>query len=318
MRGMRRGSHLAVSLLLFAGFSFAQSTPPNCTTGWDWRFALLSLIKTSLLPSTTQKSYNSLHQNPCAVAAYLEGVCFGGLFEIDPLPQGLHYTGPNAGQGNLCQCNTVVYSLVSACGGCQGGQWTLWSEWAFNCTSEELSSNSTYPYSIPAGTRVPHWAYLNVQADNWSATAAENTGDSPEGTPSATTGTPKSTSTSHAHSKSNTGQIAGGVVGGIAGIALLAAFIFWYLRHRRRRREAQPSPFMTDAPHVAEAFGLEDSDTFTPRKYYDPSDPTTFPTSIVSPSLTVIPTAPGSEQAHGDGAAALSRNRSEYSGLPLV
>jgi hypothetical protein len=25
---------------------------------------------------------------------------------------------------------------------------------------------------------------------------------------------------------------------------------------------------MTDAPHVAEAFGLEDSDTFTPRKYY--------------------------------------------------
>jgi hypothetical protein len=146
MRGMRRESHLAISLLLFAGSSFSQTNPPNCTTGWDWVcfcfvaifaiFAFLSLIK----PPSTQ-SYNSLHQNPCVVASYLEGVCFGGrksfrsvnflaiffdripdtVFEIDPLPQGHHYTGAPSGQGNLCQCNTVVYSLVSACGACQGG-----------------------------------------------------------------------------------------------------------------------------------------------------------------------------------------------------
>ena len=37
------------------------------------------------------------------------------------------YGGPTAAQSNLCQCNTVVYSLVSACAACQGSSSILFA-----------------------------------------------------------------------------------------------------------------------------------------------------------------------------------------------
>lgn len=48
-------------------------------------------------------------------------------FGIPPLPSGIMYGGPTAAQSNLCECNTVVYSLVSACAACQGGSWILYA-----------------------------------------------------------------------------------------------------------------------------------------------------------------------------------------------
>jgi len=301
-----RKSHLVACLPIFASLASAQLVYPNCSTGWDW-------------------SYNSLGQNPCNVAAYLEATCGTGLFSIAPLPQGSLYRGPNAGQDNLCQCNTIVYSLVSACGACQGSSsWIQWSQWRVNCST--VSSAGTYPNAIPDGTRIPHWAYLDVSvADTWNATAAQSAGDSPESTPSTTSSTsgPSSTtspSSSSNHNSSNTGAIAGGVVGGVVGASLVVGLIIWYTRRRRWRAVARPSPFMTDAPHMAEAFGIPDSSTSPPiPKYYDPSDPSTFPTSLASPSATVIQTTPGSEQAHGPTTPPISVNdRNRYTGLPLL
>ncbi|KAH9047160.1 hypothetical protein EDB84DRAFT_1463058 [Lactarius hengduanensis] len=105
-RKMRTSKSLLVACLpIFASLASAQLIYPNCTAGWEW-------------------SSNSLGQNPCNVAAYLEATCGTGLFKIDPLPQGSLYRGPDVSQSNLCECNTVVYSLVSACGACQGS-----SEW---------------------------------------------------------------------------------------------------------------------------------------------------------------------------------------------
>lgn len=102
--------------------------------------------------------------------------------------------------------------------------------------------------------------------------------DKPESTPSAGSSTSTSsnagaTSTTAAGSgskkSSNAGAIAGGVVGGILGAVLLGGLIFWYTRRRRWRSVAKPSPFMTDAPHVAEAFGLPDPETSMPMpKFY--------------------------------------------------
>ena len=46
-------------------------------------------------------------------------------FTVPPLLTGDSYTGPT-GPGDaadLCKCNTVVYSLMSACDACQGGKW---------------------------------------------------------------------------------------------------------------------------------------------------------------------------------------------------
>ncbi|KAI9462907.1 hypothetical protein BJY52DRAFT_1255950 [Lactarius psammicola] len=249
------------------------------------------------------------------------------VFAIAPLPQGSLYRGPDAGRGNLCVCNTVVYSLVSACGACQGSsQWIQWSQWILNCTT--VSTAGTYPNSIPAGTRVPRWAYLDVStADSWDATAAQSAGDSPEGTQtvsstSSTSAPSSSTSPSSSSNKnsSSTGAIAGGVVGGVVAATLLVGLIVWYTRRRRWRAVARPSPFMTDAPHMAEAFGLPDPGTSAAiPKYYDPSDPSTFPPSLMSPSATVIQTTPGSEQADGTATPPLSVNdRGRYNGLPLV
>lgn len=70
-------------------------------------------------------------------------------------------------------------------------------------------------------------------------------------------GTHKPTSTS-----TSVGAIAGGVVGGLAAICLLAALLFWLLRHRRRRRPQSPSPHQnemadTSAPHKTELSGWE-------------------------------------------------------------
>lgn len=175
---------IAVVLLLLVLDSVrAQIDTPDCTDTDDWSWvskALLSFTNSSsmIVCDRTQgirtnaysslrslvacvyvcQSYNSLNQNPCKVAAYLEAVCNSGRtspllsspflypcqpvlksnltltlrfrrttiaeFSVPALLPGNHYTGPSvAGTTNLCKCNTVVYSLVSACGGCQGGEW---------------------------------------------------------------------------------------------------------------------------------------------------------------------------------------------------
>ncbi|KAH9983813.1 hypothetical protein BJV74DRAFT_595309 [Russula compacta] len=305
---MRR-FHVAVLLPILVGPAFAQLSYPNCSAGWNW-------------------SYNSLGQNPCNVAADLEATCNGGQFEIPQLQSGHLYRGPDSGSNNLCQCNTVLYSLVSACSACQGSSWIQWSAWSFNCSV--VSSPTTYPKLIPNGTRVPYWAYLNVTtAGTWDVAAAQKAGDSPEGIPGVpSTIAPVSTASSAPHSSSSSsskqdnpqaGQIAGIAVGGVVGTALVTALIIWYLRRRRRRSEAQPSPYMDKAAHMAAAFGLPEYDTSKPvDKFYDPSDPSTFPKSFgFSPSATVIQTSPNSEQ--GDSAGSLRpAGRSQYSGLPLV
>jgi hypothetical protein len=42
-------------------------------------------------------------------------------FTIPQLAAGGHYTGPTV--DDQCQCNTVLYSVISACAGCQKGTW---------------------------------------------------------------------------------------------------------------------------------------------------------------------------------------------------
>ncbi|KAH9958189.1 hypothetical protein BC827DRAFT_613288 [Russula dissimulans] len=123
--------------------------------------------------------------------------------------------------------------------------------WVSNCTA--VSPPSTYPYPIPAGTSIPHWAFLDVTiANNWSPAAAQTAGDSPEETPTGTSSTvvySPSSSTSSNQNKSHSGAIAGAVVGALVGAPLVIGIIFWYLRRWRLRAAVQPA-----SPTVHEAF----------------------------------------------------------------
>jgi hypothetical protein len=107
------------------------------------------------------QTYNSLGQSPCTVTAYMMATCDGGrkysncshvraswsyLFAEYTLPAllpGYIYRGANEiAAADLCLCNTVGYSLFSACGACQAEEWmpcgfiaSLLNPWRLMCLS---------------------------------------------------------------------------------------------------------------------------------------------------------------------------------------
>ncbi|KAI0297400.1 hypothetical protein BC826DRAFT_165519 [Russula brevipes] len=217
------------SLLLFSGSAIAQIKAPDCTLSWNWTF-------------------NTLGQSACTVAAYLLSTCHGGSFTLDPLQPGHPYSGPSGvDNGDLCKCNTVTYSLLSACDACQQEAWIPFSRYVWNCTT--VLPPSSFPNPIPSGTRLPQWTLLDVTSENnWNANKSFTVGDSPEigpGTalsplggsgigPKGTTSPSSSPTSSHSEGGSHTGAIVGGVIGGTVAIAIVGIATF-YLRWRRRQ-----------------------------------------------------------------------------------
>lgn len=102
---------------------------------------------------------NSLNQNPCIIASYLESQCDRGGFTVAALSPNAYYIGPNVIESNACECNAVVYSLVCACAACQGAKFVSWPSWTTNCGS---NTSDSLPSPPPLGTVVPSWAYLNI------------------------------------------------------------------------------------------------------------------------------------------------------------
>jgi len=249
-------SSLAAALLLASPLlAAAQLSYPTCPTWWSW-------------------SFNSLGQSPCAVAAQLQGVCDNGKFSIPSLVSGDHYVGPGSKDSpDMCTCNTVVYSLVSACGACQNGTWLTWNAWTVNCSA--VDPPSTFSNAIPNGTKVPAWAFLNVTEEGtWDPDLSYDVGDSPEvsGATLSPLSTPTTTQTSvpslspsqsqfasksgptttqpsvpglsssqspfvskYSHHSNKTAAIVGGVLGGIVFIVLTIVLMLWRQRIKRRR-----------------------------------------------------------------------------------
>ncbi|KAN0140979.1 hypothetical protein V8E53_001423 [Lactarius tabidus] len=256
-------------------------------------------------------SLNSLLQSPCMVAAYLQTECSGGIFTVGNLPPGSEYGGPNLGQGNQCICNTVVYSLISACAACQKGSWINYSTWLSNCTSK--ATPGVFPMPIPVETRVPKWAYLDsfMDSNSWNLTTAEAVGDYPEVTgsftssplasplASPTTSGSGSSPTSTSHSSSNRGRIS--VTSGIIGAILISGVVAWFVVRRQRARCAPPK---TDTRGKIEQPVPNPLTVETPR-IYDPSDPTTYPRRELQP------------QRFGS-TSYLSPSQLGYNGLPEI
>ncbi|KAF8262486.1 hypothetical protein EI94DRAFT_707395 [Lactarius quietus] len=271
-----------LSYLLLIGSARAQVNAPNCTN------------------ETFFWTFNSLQQSPCLVADNLIAACINESYVI-PALNGTVYVGPvNPSNGNLCLCNTVSYNLMSACDACQGASWITYSAWSTNCTTNATAG--TFPKPIPAGTRVPQWAYNNSTiGDSWNMTLAQLVGVTGTSSTSTSTAMPSTSASSHStsssspstlssspstfsssistpHQTSKPGVNAGDVVGGIVGAALIAGI------------ELPPlQPFAEGVPRL-----------------YDPSDPTTFPSREFLPLRLGSTTSSTQPSDYG------------YSGLPEV
>ncbi|KAJ7120501.1 hypothetical protein C8R43DRAFT_83195 [Mycena crocata] len=265
-----------------------------------------------------QWTVNSKQQTPCLVAAYLESTCQGrkslafrmscsdrtiSAVGVNAIPEQTHYEGPSALNATLCSCSTVTYSLISACGACQGRRFGNWTEWASNCPQVEVAQ---FLQAIPAEVVVPSWAYLNVtETDNnfnpirANQTNSDSTTSSSSVSPtSSVTATFSSTASvtpppspePASSKKSNAGAIAGGVVAGL--VVLVGgglAMLFWLRRRNRRLEESGhiPSSFSTSPPPNMQEHG-------SPRTAASPLSITPFPYEPFMKDPSETETYPGS------------------------
>lgn len=227
-----------------------------------------------------QWSINTRGQTPCLVAAFLESSCSGTPHDVNQVPPGHHYIGPISTEADLCACNSVTYSLVEACGLCQGQtQLISYSDWTLNCrTTLQIGQ---FPKTIPDVIELPSWASLNISLTNntFDPLAAEREAEKanlPLSHSSTTTNTPMSTQTqlpppsapplpvsSGSAALSNdsgglsSGAIAGITIGALAFILVILLFIFWRMLRARRQRNSKPMPLdepfspVTDKPNPA-------------------------------------------------------------------
>jgi len=293
---------LATAAKLFVDVSAQVTTDVTCQTQYNWMT-------------------NSIGQSPCFIASALQGQCNGGVFNLTALVPvaGNYYLPPSAGTDDICTCSTVTLAIVSACAICQGGLPTKWNMWSSNCSNVYVD---IFPSRIPQGVVVPAWAYLDVIPSNqFNVTAAQADTNAPESTgPAPTTLSPTSTlstgpaissttsstspaaaSTSPAAastappSGSNAGAIAGGVVGGVIFLGLIAGAIVLFLTRSRRTDMAPytingaPSDVRGDAPldsppPMPQEYGHPMHGAFgqTTPMVYDPLGRNTSPTTVSS------------------------------------
>lgn len=126
---------------LFRLFCVAQLLSRRLLAYLSTAGCAFSTSKSDAFTDPLTQASNSQNQSPCQVAASLLTVCNGsrmcnGLwlriiatqvthnfilaFPVLSLPANSEYVGPTLQGANPCQCNTVTYSLMSACGACQG------------------------------------------------------------------------------------------------------------------------------------------------------------------------------------------------------
>jgi len=265
-------------------------------------------------------TYNGLNQSPCQTAAYLAAQCNNEQFTIPQLEQGSHYTGPSGSDaGDICRCNSVYYSLISACVGCQKGVWIPYDEWNANCTT--VSPMSTFPESINNVTGVPAWAFVNVSDTKpWDNVTACAVGDSPE---SSGTSRPSFAPQFDEGNAVRVGVIAGVAVGCTIAVLAIVGVGAWFLLRRYRQRRQQDRPVEPQPEQYSVVEQENDQSVITPwtgnsdKKFYDPSDPSTYPDpGVLSPASSAAnPAATYSTVAVNEPSTANSTDHSatEYS-----
>lgn len=211
--------------------------------------ALADVMAQATTSAVCSSSYNwannKIGQSPCLVASHLESVCNGGLWDVAALVPDSEYAG---GGTSSCQCNMVVYSLISACGACQGHNYVDWSVWSKNCPQTYIE----FPENIPSNTSIPKWARAPLDTVKWNETLARQiAGVLPSSsssvsvpiTSSLSTFTEGSTSSSAngaegtttpavspSHARLQIGVLVGSLVGSVTLLAALVGLVFFWRR----------------------------------------------------------------------------------------
>ncbi|KAF9791940.1 hypothetical protein BJ322DRAFT_1026298 [Thelephora terrestris] len=198
-----------------------------------------------------------------------------------------------------------------ACTGCQNASIQTWQFWRFYCDAVYITQ---YPNIIPYTTAVPHWAYLNYTVGGTFDPVLAKAAGGPESlSPVPPT---LSTSVSPAHTdppattqgndngnggkkSSHVGAIVGGVIGGLAALAVIGA-TWMFLRKRAAAHGDGDYPDYTKV-YPGGVSSSEHAHEIPPSqpRLYDPSDPSTYPSHIDHVSSVPYTTVPQSGRYSG-------------------
>ncbi|KAJ7073474.1 hypothetical protein B0H15DRAFT_61617 [Mycena belliarum] len=174
---------------------------------------------------------NSQGLSPCLLTAFVWGSCFTGNWNVPALQQGETYSNPNSTTANLCTCSRAAYNLISACTACQGLDSSIqnWAAYDQGCSGFQTDAYFPSNVTLPTGTAIPFWAGTDPASWNdgrFDAAQAQLVAkqNHPDFVQSTTTGTDGK------KSKAPIGAIVGGVVGGLAVLAIGASVAFWFTR----------------------------------------------------------------------------------------
>ncbi|KIM57506.1 hypothetical protein SCLCIDRAFT_1219410 [Scleroderma citrinum Foug A] len=179
------------------------------------------------------------------------------------------WIGPNATQANPCKCNTVMYSLISACGACQGEIFIMWNAWSAECGN--YTSNNLSQIPAPTDIIVPPWAFLAIgRQRSLLATPTQSS------TTTSATSTPLASSSSHL----NTGVIIGVAMASAVGFAILGFLIVFCMqcrtwRNSEERVDRYSLTSMVQSPSPSPFQRVYDTPATS--VLYNPDDPNTFP-----------------------------------------
>ncbi|GIK03577.1 hypothetical protein Aspvir_007649 [Aspergillus viridinutans] len=156
---------------------------------------------------------------------------------------------PNQYNVNCCPSAANCTQLLVETPKCANETWDLYSYYGYFCCEKGTTAFGTSSQSD--GCAVPGYNFDSsetllpvVSSGKASVATSTSSVTSTPSTSSTSSTSPTRTSTQppEASSKTNTGAIAGGVVGGVAGVALIAFLVWWLLSRRSKRQPVLHGP----------------------------------------------------------------------------
>ncbi|WVW80657.1 hypothetical protein I302_102643 [Kwoniella bestiolae CBS 10118] len=231
--------------------------------------------------------FNNAGESPCAVWSKVQSLCIPQTSYINVPPlldQSYSYNLPNGGSSG-CQCNTVSYSLMSACALCQYPSASLPSEqdWSGNCRNyaNDGLGFDTSVLSIPAFA-YHQWSGSTFDQDQAkSSTATGPPAQSYTTTlsrtfPSSTLSSSSNTSNTSSPSTSSPdaekqgdeksvswGPILGGAAGGLVLLVVLILLIRWFVTRNNPKPKSKLKNDRIPYPYGGkEGGGYDQDDSF--------------------------------------------------------